>query len=136
MRRHPTKPFDEIVKSVVEQPTTHKHRRLPPGRHGDLLVTRDQKRWMLVAEPIEPAVANHLVAAGACLAHDPCGCGGACGLELLDLAIVRDLPKVGVPSISTDPRHPGSISHWSAEDDPRLALVLASGRVAWGRSLA
>jgi hypothetical protein len=91
---------------------------------------------MLVAESIEPAVATRLVAAGTNLAHDPCGCGGTCGIELLDLAIVRNLPKVGAPTISTDPRHPGSLSHWCAEDDPSLALVLASGRVMWGRSLA
>ena len=136
MKKRQKTSFANIVQAVVDTPTTRTQHRLPPGRHGNLLVTRDRQRWILAAESVEPEVARRLVATGALLAHDACGCGGTCGIELLDSEIALELPEVGSPEISTDPRHPGWLSHWTSEDDPTVALVLASGRVTWGRALA
>lgn len=136
MKKHQKTSFAEIVQSASEKPDRQNRRRLPPGRHDKLLVTRDQRRWTLVAESIDPDVAPHLVAAGASLAHDPCGCGGTCGIELIDSKVTRQLPQVGSPEVSHDPRHPGLLSHWAAEDKPTDTLVLASGRVIWGNALS
>ncbi len=136
MKKRQKTSFADIVQSVADKPAGKVQPRLPPGRHRNLLVTRDLKRWTLAAESVDPDVATRLVTDGAFLAHDACGCGGTCGVELLDPAIAHELPKIGRPEISTDPRHPGALSHWIAEDDPAVALVLASGRVTWGRALA
>lgn len=136
MKKHQKTSFAEIVQSTLERPNRQNPRRLPPGRHDNLLVTRDQRRWTLVAESIDPDAALHLVAAGAFLAHDPCGCGGTCGIELIDSRIARQLPQAGSPVISHDPRHSGLLSHWAAQDEPEDILVLASGRVIWGNALS
>lgn len=136
MKKHQTTSFAEIVRSAIEKPDRRNRRRLPPGRHDQLLVTRDQRRWTLVAESIDQDAALHLIAAGAFLAHDPCGCGGTCGIEIIDSKITRQLPQAGSPEVSNDPRHPGLLSHWAAEDKPEDTLVLASGRAIWGNALS
>ena len=46
------------------------------------------------------------------------------------------LTSAGDPIVSDDRRHPGELSSWVAEDDRSTLLVLASGRVVWGRELA
>ena len=136
MKKKQKTSFAEMVLAVADNPARPAQPRLHPGRHDSLLLTRDLKRWTLVEDPVDPDVATRLVAGGAFLAHDACGCGGTCGIELLDPAITHRLPEIGRPEISTDPRHPGELSHWIAEEDPTVALVLASGRVTWGRALA
>jgi len=136
MKKHQKTSFTEIVQSAIDKPDRQKLRRLPPGRYENHLVMRDQSQWTIAAEAIDPVAAQHLVAAGAFLAHDPCGCGGTCGIELLSAGIAKQLSKIGSPEISNDPRHPGSLSYWTSDGDPTVALVLASGRVTWGHSLA
>lgn len=128
--------FADIVRSEREQPTAAREPRLRPGRHDDVLVTGDRRRWRLAAEDIAPQVAADLVVRGAAVAHDPCGCGGTCGLEVLDPDTAAVLARSGPPSVSTDPRHPGTLSHWIGDADPAATLVLAAGRVLWGRELA
>jgi hypothetical protein len=135
MKKKQKTSFAEMVQSAADSPARQRQPRLHPGRHESLLLTRDLKRWKLVEEPVDPDLATRLVADGAFLAHDACGCGGTCGIELIDTAISRELPEIGRPEISTDPRHPGALSYWIAEEDPKVALVLASGRVRWGRAL-
>ena len=89
-----------------------------------------------MSEHVAPEVATGLVRDGALLASDPCGCGGTCGLETLDGDTSAGLARAGQPSVSTDPRHPGSLSQWIGTDGSPETLVLAAGQVIWGRALA
>lgn len=136
MARKRQQTFADIVRSEVDKPSRSTAPRLPPGRHGHVLVTSDRKRWSLVADDIGPDEAARLVRKGGAVAVDPCGCGGACGLDILDSAITADLAHAAPPKVSTDLRYPGSLSHWISDDEAALTLVLASGRVSWGRALA
>lgn len=127
--------FSELVQAERERPARRPDR-LPPGRHGGVLVLRGGERWVLVTEDLDGPAAQVLVEAGGQVAFDPCGCGGACGIEVLGNDLAGALAASGPPEVSVDPRHPGSLSYWIAELDPSRALVLASGRVTWGRALA
>jgi hypothetical protein len=133
IRRKPT--FADIVRSAIDNPKAPDTRRLPPGRHNDVLVTANQRRWSLVVDNISHAEAQSLLGEGAALAFDPCGCGGACGLDLLPADVTAGLIDAKPPTTSSDPRYPGTMSHWTAADDPTTSLILASGRVVWGRAL-
>jgi hypothetical protein len=128
--------FSELLQAERERPARTDGPRLPPGRHDDVLVLVGGERWVLVAEGIDPAAAQRLVRAGSQVAFDPCGCGGACGIEVLGADVVDALADADLPQVSGDPRYPGSLFQWAAEDDPSRALVLASGRVTWGHALA
>jgi hypothetical protein len=55
---------------------------------------------------------------------------------VLGADVVDALADADLPQVSGDPRYPGSLSQWAAENDPSRALVLASGRVTWGHALA
>jgi hypothetical protein len=136
MTRQDRPTFADIVRSERERPARTREPRLHPGRHGDLLVTADHRRWALVTEDLAPSDAVRLVHDGSLLAFDPCGCGGACGIEIIDPSTIADLDRAGPPTVSSDPRHPGSLSHWTSQEEPGTALVLAAGRVSWGRALA
>lgn len=136
MARKRQQTFADIVRSGVDKPARSTAPRLPPRRHDQVLVTSDRRRWVLVADAIGPDDAARLARKGGAVAVDLCGCGGACGLDMLDSDTRADLAHAAPPTVSTDLRYPGSLSHWISGDEAALTLVLASGRVSWGRALA
>ena len=128
--------FADLVRAEQSRPARPDRRRLPPGRHGDLLVDAAHRRSTLVDAHLDAPRAGALVRGGATVAFDPCGCGGACGISTLEPDRLARLTSAGDPIVSDDRRHPGELSSWVAEDDRSTLLVLASGRVVWGRNLA
>lgn len=121
-RRRPV--FADIVDEVKHEPPA------PPGP-GPMLFAPDGCGYRWVDE-LTPAGAMDLVAGGALVAWDSCGCLGGCGdLRWLDPAAGPRLIQAGPPILRTRKGTPGELSYWCAQNGQ--TLVLASYDVRWGR---
>lgn len=92
----------------------------------------DGRRLVELRAAIDPAEARELVAAGALLAFEGCGCGGGpgCAPTWYDADERRRAAEV-VPRVRAK-RHPGWIDLWSPVDDPGAQVVYVHGEVLWG----
>ncbi len=83
---------------------------------------------------LDPAAAQELVAAGATVAWDSCGCRGYCGMEWFDRADNALFLRTGSPQFVAPsrkvPHATGHLSAWRTDDGQ--VLVLASREVRWG----
>lgn len=116
--------FADIVDEVTHRPPS-------PTEPGPTLLAPEGCCYIRVDE-LTPAGALDLVAAGARVAWDSCGCLGGCGdLEWFDPADGPRLVQAGPPILRTRKGTPGELSYWCADDG--RTLVLATHDVRWGR---
>jgi hypothetical protein len=123
------RPFAAVLRDLESSPST------PVGQPVDSS-PRDPfgRRYDLVDASLSPGRALELVARGAAVAWDPCGCGGFCGYVWLDRAAVGELVASGRPRLPRKKDRWGRLSRWQADDG--TDLVLAEADVRWGAHLA
>ncbi|TKV60677.1 hypothetical protein FDO65_03010 [Nakamurella flava] len=116
-------------------------RRRPPAPERDRrarLRAPDGRVFVEIDPDLIPDAAVDLVAGGASVAWDSCGCRGYCGIEWFDAddtaVLVRSGPPVFVPASRKVPHAAGRLSAWHTDDGQ--VLVLASGEVRWGGLLS
>ena len=92
----------------------------------------DGRRLTEVRSALTPGEARDLVAGGALLAFEGCGCGGGPGCEprWYDADERRRATTV-LPRIRAK-THPGWIDLWSPVDDAATHVVHVHGEVLWG----
>lgn len=121
------KPFSEVLREVQERPV-----RPEPDRAG--VADAEGTRWVKSRTSITPGEAVALVAHGARVAWDPCGCGGYCGFTWFSPDEVARLAAAGSPTVRSTKRRRGNISEWVAADG--RVLVVAEDAVRWSDLLA
>lgn len=97
-----------------------------PGYRGDLLHGPDGRVYRRESGRISPGRAQELLAAGAAMAVDDCGCGGFCGLEWPSPAERTDLAR-RPPALTR--RRFGWLEEWRSADGH--SLLLQNGDVRW-----
>lgn len=103
----------------------------PGGFDGSVLVGRSGTRYRRAVVSVPGRLAQRLVADGAEVAVDSCGCGGFCGTGWLDGPDRTRLVRGEVPRIRKRDRSWSGIQQWV--DDAGVPLVLLVGGVRWGR---
>jgi hypothetical protein len=124
-RRRPV--FADIIDDVQNTPT-------PAPPPPPALVAPDGKRYFHTGRPVEPVAAVDLIAGGAVLAWDSCGCLGGCEFEWFQPSDRAELVRTGPPELRHQSgkryRGQGHLTEWRTTDG--AVLVLASEDVRWG----
>lgn len=106
----------------------------PTASPSPALVAADGKRYLHTGRSVEPGRAVELVAGGAVLAWDSCGCLGGCELEWFEPADRAELVRTGPPELRHRSgrryRGRGRLTEWRTTAGD--VLVLASEDVRWG----
>lgn len=121
MKRRPAT-FNEIVRDVKEHP-------LPVVDDRTRIRGSDGTIYRLAHDDISQARAADLVASGAQLLQDSCGCGGACGYAWIDQA-EANLLMVGGDTADAATIH---VAAWHS--DGGGILVVFDGDRIWGHRL-
>jgi hypothetical protein len=92
--------------------------------------------FVRVQTDMSPNQAVLAVRAGALVVWDPCGCGGYCGYDWLDVDRRQALLRAERPRIGRRPKKGrwGSVSLWRSGSG--IELLLATADVRWGAELA
>lgn len=127
-RRRAERPvFADIVDEARKTPT-------PQAFPSPTLVAADGKRYVPSGRSLEPGQAVELVAGGAVLAWDSCGCLGGCEFEWFGSADRAELVRTGPPELRHRSgrryRGRGHLTEWRTTAGD--VLVLASEDVRWG----
>jgi hypothetical protein len=128
---------------LIASPRPPRHRLLRRHRHprpgGRLPDGRLSDGTGRIYDRVEDAVgaerATGLLAAGAAVVWDDCGCGGYCGLDWVEGERLDRLRRSGPPSIRrVGPKRgqSGWIEEWHAADGAMLLYV--AGDVRWGKA--
>lgn len=111
--------------------------RRPPAPTPDdrsRLRSPDGRVFFPSVDELSPAEAAAMVAAGATVAWDSCGCQGYCGMEWFpatdNARFLRAGPPEFVPRSRKVPHADGHLSAWRTDDGQ--VLVLATREVRWG----
>jgi hypothetical protein len=96
---------------------------------GDCLRAQDGRRYWMADARLSPRRAYELVAAGAAVAFDDCGCGGFCGPVCVDHDRLKRLVQHGPPRVRRKGKGIGALEEWRTDDGD--LLVLARGDVRW-----
>lgn len=115
--------------------TTENNAEGSPGLQGDdEFIDQEGRKYALVQGEVSEDRAYEAAKAGATVVWDPCGCGGACGLDWYSREDVARMVAWGPPDIRSKRRRRGSISEWQSEDGH--VLLLAEDSVRWADLLA
>lgn len=129
-KRRASESFADVVAHVKASPV--RPALVRPGRHGDTWGDRSQRRaYELVTDELSPADARALVAQGAALVYDECGCGGVeCRLDWVSSADAQRLAVAGPPVLHPPKNGRADLEHWRSADGRNL--VVAAVAVTWG----
>lgn len=122
--------FADIVRDVESSPSEDAEPRTPGFYDDDVFVDAEGRRYELVDESVGASRAYDAAKGGARVVWDPCGCGGACGMEWFSDDQVARMVATGPPEIRKTKRKRGSISEW--RDDQGQSLLIAEDAVRWG----
>jgi hypothetical protein len=129
-RGAPRPTFADLLKEVKAAPPRQETE--PPGHRWDRLTDPSGRRWLLVAEDIDPERAQELVKAGAAVAWDYCGSRGwGEPIVWLTKEQAAQLARGAPPQLRRNKRNNASLSEWS--DTEGAPLVLASMSITWGK---
>ena len=121
-KKHHRASFADVVRALEQDATTP-----PPPRPGPAqLVDREGHTYSAVGA-ISSRRAQELAEAGAAIVHDPCGCGGYCGLTWFHREDVHRMLAAGPP---TTRRRRGCITEWRSERGE--VYLLPENDVRWG----
>ncbi len=110
------KTFAEMVTEASNEPP-----RPPEFRPDEFLTDPSGKVFQRIDAALSATRANELIAAGAAIAFDDCGCGGQCSVEWAEQSSVAAVPE-------TKKRKKGraasaSLEEWRSRDGAIMVLV-------------
>lgn len=122
--------FADVVRRVKALPATPPW--VAPGRQGSTWGdSSGQRAYALVTDDLTPLAAQALVADGAVLVYDACGCGGAeCELDWIGEQDAADLAAAGAPVLRPTKDGRADLEHWRSADG--RDLVVLAVEVTWG----
>lgn len=124
--------FADIVAEVTATPP--RTPRVFAGFHDGYFGDPDGNAYRLVDDQLSPRDAQYFARDGARVVHDPCGCGGYCGLDWLSVRDVERLAVADPPVLRRRKHGLATLSLWQGAGG--RSLIVAEGEVYWGDRLA